>query len=76
VRATDRDRVSAQPEAARRAAGQAGRDGNRTGRDRMLAIGEAVFAEVPLAGAAIWLAVALTRKESGLAYLGHVLPRG
>lgn len=33
------------------------------GLDRMLAIGEAAFAEVPLAGAAIWLAVALTRKD-------------
>jgi hypothetical protein len=31
------------------------------GLDRTLAVGEAVCAELPLAGAAIWLAIALTR---------------
>jgi hypothetical protein len=29
--------------------------------DRLLAIGEAVLAELPLAAAAIWLAIAMTR---------------
>lgn len=32
------------------------------GLDRLLAAGEAIFAELPLAGAAIWLAVIVTRK--------------
>jgi hypothetical protein len=32
------------------------------GLDRMLAAGEAIFAELPLAGAGIWLAVTVTRK--------------
>lgn len=31
------------------------------GLDHTLAVAEAIFAEVPLAGAAIWLAIALTR---------------
>ena len=31
------------------------------GLDRLLAVGEAVLVELPLAAAAIWLAVALTR---------------
>ncbi len=35
------------------------------GLDRMLAVGEATFAELPLASAAIWLAVRLTRKDRG-----------
>ena len=33
------------------------------GSDRVLAAGEAIFAELPVAGAAIWLAVALTRTD-------------
>jgi hypothetical protein len=33
------------------------------GLDRMLATGEAIFAELPLAGAGIWLAVTVTRKD-------------
>jgi hypothetical protein len=34
---------------------------SRPGLDRLLAVGEAVLVELPLAAAAIWLAVALTR---------------
>jgi hypothetical protein len=34
------------------------------GLDRMLAAGEAIFAELPLAGAGMWLAVVVTRKDS------------
>jgi hypothetical protein len=33
------------------------------GLDRVLAAGEAIFAELPLAGAGIWLAVTVTRKD-------------
>jgi hypothetical protein len=29
----------------------------------MLATGEAIFAELPLAGAGIWLAITVTRKD-------------
>ena len=40
------------------------------GLDRLLAVGEAVLVELPLAAAAIWLAVALTR-DTGRARLEH-----
>jgi len=33
------------------------------GLDRMLAAGEAIFVELPLAGAGMWLAVTVTRKD-------------
>jgi hypothetical protein len=39
------------------------------GLDRLLAVAEAVLVELPLAAAAIWLAVALTRDQ--LDQLGH-----
>ena len=34
------------------------------GLDRMLAAGEAIFAELPLAGAGIWLAITVTRSSA------------
>ena len=45
------------------------------GLDRLLAVGEAVLVELPLAAAAIWLAVALTR-DTGRGRLKHARYRG